>query len=170
MNEALLLLRLVLGLILLCHAMQKSLGWLQGPGLSASAEIFERLGHTPGRAKVIIAATCETVSGLLLIAGVLTPLAAAIALGTLTVAAMSMCLKAHAFWTTLGGGEYPTVLAFMASVIALAGPGAHSVDGALAIDYPKQSTWGALLVAAAVAIPPILAASRQGRRERTTPQ
>ncbi|SDH64509.1 putative oxidoreductase [Sinosporangium album] len=160
MDAALALLRLVLGVILICHAAQKSLGWFRGPGLSASAVFFESLGHRPGWAMTVLAALCELAAGVLLLAGFLTPLAAAMAIGTMLVAGISMVIKAGTVWNTLGGGEYPLFLAAVCAAVALAGPGAWSLDAVLLPPWPAAVGPGAVVLALVAAAVPVLRSLR----------
>jgi putative oxidoreductase len=166
MNAGLLILRLLLGLVLLAHSTQKTLGWLQGPGLAASAGIFEGLGQRPGRAMVRLAATCEAVAAVLLLLGALTPLGAAIAAGTLLVAGASQTLRAGKLWNALGGGEYPLALAVAALAVGFTGPGMWSVDRALLDDLPDYTGLVVVAVAVVAALPPTLRARRELQRLR----
>ncbi|WP_283133903.1 DoxX family protein [Rhizohabitans arisaemae] len=147
MDAALLLLRVVLGIILVCHAAQKSLGWFRGPGLNGSAIFFESLGHRPGRIMTILAAVCELTAGTLFLLGLFTPLAAAVAGGTMLVAGLSMIAKAGVFWNVLGGGEYPFVLAMLCIALGLSGPGAWSLDAVLFNPWPPAAGIAAAVLA-----------------------
>lgn len=166
MNAGLLVLRLLLGLVLLAHSSQKTLGWLQGPGLTASAGIFEGLGQRPGRAMVKLAAACEAVAAVLLLLGALTPLGAAIAAGTLLVAGASQTLRTGKVWTALGGGEYPIALAIVALAVGFTGPGEWSVDRALLNDLPGYTGLVVVAVAVVAAVPPTVRARRELQRLR----
>jgi putative oxidoreductase len=164
MNTGLLIIRLLLGLVLLVHSTQKSLGWLQGPGLAASAGIFEALGQRPGRAMVMLAASCEAAAAALLLLGVLTPLGAAMAAGTMLVAAASQTLRAGKLWNALGGGEYPLVLGIAAVALGFTGPGEWSVDHVLLGDVPDYVGVVVVAVALLAALPPTLRARRELQR------
>jgi putative oxidoreductase len=165
MDTALLLLRVTVGLILLCHASQKAFGWLRGPGLTGSAVFFESVGHRPGRQMTLLAVACEVVSGGLLLLGLGTPLAVAIATGTMLVAALAMNAKAGAFWNSLGGGEYPFVLAVLAAVIGFSGPGRWSLDEVLFDSWPGWAGPAAVLLAVVAAAVPVSRAVRVLRAE-----
>lgn len=156
MDIALLLLRVGLGLLLVCHATQKVFGWFNGPGISAAAVVFEQLGQRPGRQKVLLAAMCETVSGVLLVVGFATIAGAAIAAGTLFVAAGCSILKQRQFWAVAGGGEYPLVLAFVAVSIGFAGAGKYAVDARLFDPLPAYAGAIAFLVAVLAAVAPLV--------------
>jgi len=56
MNFALLLLRLVAGLVMAAHGAQKLFGWFGGYGIAGTAGFFEQLGFRPGRAFATAAA------------------------------------------------------------------------------------------------------------------
>ena len=170
MDTAILLIRLLVGCTLICHAVQKGFGWLHGPGLARSAEIFESLGQQPGRMKVRLAMACELGSGLLLLAGMATPFAAAVAAGTMIVAGGSMTMKGRTFWNAAGGGEYPFVLSAVALCLGFSGAGAYSVDAFLWDDQPWFTGVVVLVVAAAAAAPALLQSHRsQAGGERNRP-
>jgi putative oxidoreductase len=48
MDAALLIARLIIGLALAAHGMQKLLGWFGGYGLKGTAGFFESIGFRPG--------------------------------------------------------------------------------------------------------------------------
>lgn len=166
MDAALLMLRILMGAILLSHGTQKSLGWLQGPGLEKSAAFFASLGHRPGKLMVGLAALCEILSALSLISGFLTPVGAAVAAGTLFVAGMSQIANSRAIWNTLGGGEYPIVLGFVALALGIAGPGRWSLDSSLFEPWPSATGVSVVIVAVAAAIPPSLRSWRHFNQAR----
>jgi putative oxidoreductase len=156
MNEGLLLLRLVFGLTMSAHGVQKFFGWFGGPGLKKTAQGFEQLGFLPGWRSALMAASAETLSGLLLALGFFTPLGAALLLSVMIVAGLSM----HApkgFFIQGGGAEYNVVLGVGAWALAFTGPGSYSVDSVLGLDFSGFS-WGmgALLFAILGAIPELL--------------
>lgn len=131
MDIGILLLRLILATILFAHATQKTFGWFQGNGLDQQAGIFASLGLRPGRPMVIMASSCELVAATCLVLGLLTPLGALVAVGTMTVAGLTMHLSAGKFWNVAGGGEYPYVLASAAATLGFAGAGRYSLDAVL---------------------------------------
>ena len=71
-DQALLILRLALGLILLAH------GWPKIRDLKATAQGFDSMGFKPGRFWGTLVAISEFLGGLLLIAGLFTQVAALI--------------------------------------------------------------------------------------------
>lgn len=153
LDAGLLLLRIVLGVLLMGHGLQKAVGWFDGPGPAAAARLFEGWGFLPGRVMVAVAAGCELVAGVLLVLGLAVELAAAIAVGTMIVAAAPNAVSG--LWAARGGIELPLVYALLGAVLALTGPGALSVDAPLAL--PVRPWFGptAILVgvlAAAIAL------------------
>lgn len=175
MNEGLLLLRLLLGAVLLAHAAQKSLGWFQGQGLDVMSGVFESLGLRPGRLMVRLASVTEALAGLSLLLGLLLPLGAAAAAGTMVVAGAVSQLKAGSFWNARGGGEYPYVLAAASAGLAFTGAGGLSADALLADSFPALAPllggpaagMAAVLLAAAAALIFLAFVRRTAARRRT---
>jgi putative oxidoreductase len=157
-NIGLFLLRAVLGFLLFAHATQKLVGWFSGPGLQKASAIFEALGQLPGRQMAVLAAGCELSAAVLLVLGVVTPLGAAIAAGTMLVAGGAMSAKAGSRWNTAGGGEYPLVLALLAMCVAFTGAGSWSVDALLRTPWAAMPGWEDVLIGLAAAAVAILAA------------
>ena len=106
---------------------EKLFGWFGGPGLDAIGQGFAALGFHPGKRQALIAGLVEVGGGLLLTLGLLTPLAAAIVLSVMLVAAVSVHVK-QGFFITSGGFEYNLVLGMAGLVLAFTGPGALSLD------------------------------------------
>ena len=161
MPEGLLIIRGVLGLLLIAHGTQKLFGWFQGHGLEGTGGFFHSLGHRPGTLMAGVAGLSEAGGGLLLLLGFLTPLGAAMVVGTMFVAAASVHAP-NGLWATNGGYELPLLNGVVAAGLAFAGAGDWSIDGAASI--PWTSGWGpglAALVLAAVA-----AGITQARRRR----
>lgn len=165
MDFALLLLRIVLAAILYMHATQKLFGWFSGPGLDKAGQLFESLGQRPGRELAQVAVACELGGATLVLAGLATPLGAAVLAGTMTVAGASLTMAKGTVWNAAGGGEYPLVLAAVAVVLGFAGPGRWSLDEAMGAPWVPHSNARAVVVgiivvvvAALAAIPPLLRA------------
>jgi putative oxidoreductase len=137
MTTGLLILRIVIGLLLVGHGTQKLFGWFGGPGLAGIAGWFESLGFRPSKQMAIVAGLGETVGGLLLVLGLLTPLASAIIIGTLVVAASTHL--AGGLWAGNGGFELPLVYLTVAAGLAFTGAGAASLDNAFGLDL--TSAW-----------------------------
>lgn len=138
-DTGLLILRIVVGVLMVCHAFQKLNGWFSGDGFAKSAAIFDMIGFSPGRVTVALAVTCELVGGTFLVLGLLTPFAAAALIGTLVVAA-SVHWK-NGIWGSKGGIELPALLAVIALSLTLIGPGRISVDNAIGLYPPTWLHW-----------------------------
>jgi putative oxidoreductase len=148
MDEGLLLARIALGLLMAAHGAQKLFGWFGGYGLDGTAGFFEGLGFRPGRLFVVSAAASEIVSGLFLAAGFFTPLAAALMVSVMVVAAVSVHLPNGVFAQN-NGIELPLVYGVVAAAIALTGPGAYSVDAAAGLTalWTPTLAWSVLALA-----------------------
>lgn len=132
-NEALLILRLALGIIFVMHGSQKVLGLFGGEGLQATVQNFQtHLGIPPLLG--YLAAFTEFLGGIALIAGFLTRLAA-LGIGFTMVVAMWKVHWPNGFFLNwsgeLGKGhgiEYNVALLATALALVLAGGGDYSVD------------------------------------------
>ncbi|HEV8193429.1 MAG TPA: DoxX family protein [Ktedonobacterales bacterium] len=148
MAWALLIIRLVVGLTLMAHGMQKLLGWFGGPGFEKVSRGFDGRGLKPGWLWAGLAVLGEVGGGLSLALGFLTPLGAAGALG-----AMAMAIQTHwkkGFFNSKGGFEYPLALLAMSLAVGIAGAGAYSLDSLFNIALPEVQVFGILTVAAIV--------------------
>lgn len=121
----LLVLRVVFGGLLAGHGSQKLFGWFGGPGLKANNAGFEEMGYNPGELFGTLAGLSEFVGGLLLLAGLLTPLAAAIVLGT-TINIINQTWSGGLL--TGQGYEMGLLYAAAAFTVACTGPGRLSLD------------------------------------------
>ncbi|MGB9224096.1 DoxX family protein [Mycobacterium sp.] len=123
-DVALLILRLVLGLTLAAHGLNKFFGGGKIPG---TARWFESIGMKPGKFHATVAASTETAAGLGLAAGLLTPIPAAGFVSLMLVAAWTVH-RANGFFIVKEGWEYNLILAVTAVVVATLGPGKLSLD------------------------------------------
>jgi putative oxidoreductase len=142
MELGILIVRLAIGLTLAAHGAQKLFGWFGGGGIAGTAPFLEQLGFRPARLHAALAGIAETAGGLLLAAGLFTPLAAAALLGVMVVAVGSVHWG-KGFFLQTGGLEYNLVLGAGALAVAFTGPGGLSLDRALAIFWAGGS-WGLL--------------------------
>lgn len=160
MDVGRLTLRLTIGGFFVGHGLQKLAGWFGGGGLEATGQAFEGMGMRPGRRNAAAAGAAETGGGVLLAAGLATPLAAASLTGVMITAIHRVHAK-NGPWAANGGYEYNAVL--VAAVLALAelGPGDLSLDALLGIER-RGTRWGlaALGAGAAGAVAAHLAAAR----------
>ena len=159
MSIGLLLLRMVVGLTLAAHGSQKLFGWFGGGGVDGTARGMEQLGFVPGRRSAVLAGLAEAVGGILLALGAATPMAAAVLLGVMLVAIVSVHLK-HGFFVMQGGYEYPLVLGLAALSVAFTGPGPLSVDALIGL-HLAGAGWGCAALLAGLAGSGIQLASRR---------
>jgi putative oxidoreductase len=125
-------LRVVVGVLLMGHGLQKLAGWFGGHGLEGTGHFFDTIGLRPGRAQAALAGGAEAGGGALLALGLLTPVGAAMVTGSMAGA----IAKVHASkgpWVSNGGYEYNLVIMSAVFAIAAAGPGAWSLDEQLGI-------------------------------------
>ncbi|WP_442814129.1 DoxX family protein [Streptomyces sp. NBC_01761] len=121
----LLVLRLALGLIMAAHGTQKLFGWFGGGGIDGTGQFFAATGYPSPRAFAAVAGLSETLGGLGLALGLLTPLAAAAVAGTLVNA---ISVKWGGGFFAPEGVEYEILIALTAVTLALTGPGRIAVD------------------------------------------
>lgn len=131
MDTGLLVLRLVVGLLLAGHGTQKLFGWFGGGGLTGTAWFFRSRGYRPPRLMAALAGTGEVVGGAALAVGLMTPLAAAIVIGTMLNAAVMHWR--NGLWVVDNGYEYPLLIATVAVTLSFTGAGAASLDARLGL-------------------------------------
>ncbi len=143
-----LLLRVVIGVLIAGHGLQKVSFRLGGSGLRGGIDEFRADGFRGGAFTALAAGLGQLGSGLFLAFGALTPLAGMVAIGVMTVAVTVKAPKG--LWVQHDGYEYPLVLIVIAAALSLTGPGALSVDALFGIaDLPL---WAGVL-------PPLLGAA-----------
>ncbi|MCK9901654.1 DoxX family membrane protein [Frankia sp. Cpl3] len=143
----LLLLRLGLGVIMIAHGSQKLFGWFGGGGLDGTGQFFAMSGYPAGKGMAVIAGLSETLGGLGLILGFLTPLAAAAVIGTMINAA---AVKWDGGFFAPGGLEYELFLAVAGAAVALIGAGGYAADRFLPVLRSHRLVHGAGAVALGV--------------------
>ena len=152
-NLAVLVLRLVLGLLLAGHGAQKLFGWFGGPGLQGTSGWMESIGLQPGRLWALMAGLSEFGGGVLMVLGLLNPIGPLGAIGSMAMATV----KVHGIkpiWVTEGGAELPVTNMAAATALILNGPGKYSLDRALGIRWPRWlvAILGLIIIALTVAI------------------
>jgi putative oxidoreductase len=121
------LLRIALGGILIPHGMQKLFGAFGGGGLSGTAQLFERIGYSPGIFWGTLVGLTEFVGGILLVIGLFTR-AAALAVTIFMLNAVYFTSKTGGFFWTNRGSEFSILILAAAVFFLIRGGGAWSVD------------------------------------------
>lgn len=140
----LLLLRLWAGVVMLSHGVN------HGRSLDGTTRWFASRGFASPRMNALLATGSEIALGLALIAGFLTAPAAAGVIATMFAAFWSVHRYAgfFVFRRPDEGYEYVATLTVIAIVLAVAGPGAASVDHAIGIADDLDEWIGAAIAAA----------------------
>ena len=128
----LLVLRVTLGVVFIAHGLQKAFGWWGGPGLQGFRETLTEAGYQHADLLTYLAAGAQIASGVLLVLGLFTPVAAAVALAFLvnSVLATFTAQREDGGLFVFGStAEYLLVLLAAAATIVLAGPGRYGFDG-----------------------------------------
>jgi putative oxidoreductase len=142
---ALLALRCGVGAVMLAHGINHVIG---GGRIAGTARWFTSLGMRPGLLHAWLASGTEVVSGVLLVAGLLTPFAAAGVVGVMVVAWITNHLGNGFFIFRPGEGwEYVMTLTVVALALGALGPGSWSLDDAFGLD-DLAGTEGLVLTAA----------------------
>lgn len=143
MDLAMLLLRVVVGVLFVGHGTQKLLGWFGGPGLDGATKMMDALGYRPARPHATLAGLTESVAGALLVLGLFTPFAAAAIVGVM-INAIATVHGRKGVWITQGGYEYNAVLIAAVLAPAFAGAGDASLDHGLG--WEGNGWWGLFAV------------------------
>jgi putative oxidoreductase len=135
-DGGLLLLRVVVGLTIIAHGVNHA------RNLEGTARWFAKVGFKAAPIQARMSVVTELGAGVLLILGLLTPLAAAAIIATMTVAALSIHRFNGFFVFRKGEGvEYVNVLAWVAFVIAWTAGGGYSLDDAVGIDFGNTGSF-----------------------------
>jgi putative oxidoreductase len=140
---ALLVLRGGLGAVMLAHGINHVVG---GGKIAGTARWFESLGMRPGFLHAWLASATEVASGVLLLLGLLTPVAGAGAVGVMVVAWITNHLHNGFFIFRPGEGwEYVMTLTIIGLAVATIGPGEWSLDDAFGIRDELSGVTGLVL-------------------------
>src|SRR4029450_8561833 len=150
MSYGLLLLRVVGGLTISAHGVQKLFGWFGGGGVRGTAGVFENVGFRPPLLLAVLAGLGES-GGLLFAAGFLTPLAA-LGMTIVMFNAIAVVPWSNGFFNSNGGLEFPLSLATIAIAVTATGPGRFSIDHAIGWDDNISGVWWAVGVDAAAIV------------------
>ena len=139
---SLLVMRVGLGTVFVAHGYNHIFG---GGKIAGTARWFESLGMRPGILHAWFASLTELGSGMLLFAGLLTPLACAGVVGTMLVALITNHLRNGFFIFRPGEGyEYVVFLTLAAIGVSGIGAGEWSLDHAAGIFDPAG--WAGLAI------------------------
>ncbi len=156
----LLILRVVVGLVLAAHGSQKLFGWFGGPGFHGVTGWLQSQGFRPAWLWALLGGLGEFGGGLLLALGFLSPLGALGVFASMLMAVIKFHWKSG-FWNTKHGYEYALVLALMALVVGITGPGSYSLDALLSINVPELFFWIGVALAIIVDIVGVVTSNQQ---------
>ncbi|KUI28073.1 DoxX family protein [Mycobacterium sp. GA-2829] len=127
----LMLLRVGLGVLLIGHGLQKAFGWWGGPGLGGFQESLAEVGYQHANILTYVGAVAQIGAGLLLVLGLFTPVAAAVALAYLInalLAGVAGQSEAGFPFFLPDGFEFQVTLIVIAAALVLTGPGRYGFD------------------------------------------
>lgn len=150
---ALLLVRVVLGITMIAHGVNH---WLGGGRIEGTARWFAGLGLRQGKLQAWMSVITEVGAGVLLVLGLLTPLACAAVIAVMLIAGI-LAHRPNGFFVFKDGYEYVLVLSVIALALAMLGPGRLSVDAAGGIEVTGWAGGGIALGVAVVATAGMLA-------------
>jgi len=165
MDLALLVLRLVMGLLFVGHGAQKLFGAFGGGGLEGTAGMFDNLGLRPSWLHARAAGTAEFLGGALIALGLFTPFAAAALIAVMTAAVITVHAP-NGIWNTNQGYEFNLVMAATVFALAGIGVGSWSLDNAFGFDL-HGVIWAIAALAAGVigGLGSVLSGWMSGRHE-----
>lgn len=132
MDLALLLLRALLALVFVLHGAQKLVPGIGGSSPEHEARRFEQAGIRPPREMALLVGVLQLGAGVLVLVGLLTPLAA-FALGVMMAVAALRAHDGRGFFIQNGGYEYNVALVAVSLALMLAGAGSYSLDAVLGL-------------------------------------
>jgi len=150
---ALLLVRVVVGVIMIAHGLNH---WRGGGRIAGTARWFTGLGLRHGILQAWLSVVTEIGAGTLLVIGLLTPVAAAAVISVMLVAGL-LAHRPNGFFVFREGYEYVLMLAVASLALGLLGPGRLSVDSAAGITVTGWTGGGIALGVAVVATAGLLA-------------
>ena len=168
-STGLLILRLVVGLLFAGHGAQKLFGWFGGKGIAGQTALLEKIDVQPARLWAWISALGEFLGGLGLALGLLTPLAATILVGSMLVVIFKVSWQ-NGLWNSNRGIEWPLVLATVAFVIGLTGPGPYSLDYSLGLPIPELLTYVIALALMLITVLGVVLPGRTSQEHRHQPE
>ncbi len=138
-DSALLLMRVVVGLILAAHGAQKLFGWFDGGGIKGTTKMMQSLDIHPPVFWAYVNGACEFGGGLLTALGMLWPIGPIMIVANMLVA-VAKARWEKGFWSMKGGYEYDLTLLVNALALGAIGAGRYSVDGYMSFALPEPQT------------------------------
>ena len=129
-SPVLAIIRIALGIVILPHGLQKTLGLFGGGGIAGTLGFFEQTWGIPAFVTLLVI-LAESVGALALIAGFLSRVAAA-GIGIVMLGAAAIVHRPNGFFMSNGGYEFHILAIAMAVAVVLQGGGALSLDRTLA--------------------------------------
>lgn len=127
LSLAILLVRVMAGLILFVAGAGKVLGWFGGFGMNATLDAF-KTGMNLSAFWVYVSCYAEFIGGFLVLVGLFTRVAAAALFINMLVATVSVGFQNF----FMGGAAYPCLLMVIFGALLLSGPMVYSIDTLLA--------------------------------------
>ena len=146
-NLVLLMMRVGFGLMMAAHGYNH---FFRGGKIAGTGRWFASLGMKPGKLHAVLASVTEIGAGFMFAAGLLTPLAAAGLIGTMTVAIGTWHRK-NGFFIIKEGWEYVTLIIVACITVSTLGPGEWSIDNALDI-VDDLNGWTGFILSSAIGI------------------
>jgi putative oxidoreductase len=129
------ILRIGLAAVLIPKGLQKVFGMLGGMGLSRNAELFDKLGYSPGIIWGTLVGFTELIAGILFLIGLFVRPAALAIVIFMFFAIHFTATTMGWFWLPRGGAEYPWLIFIVALVLLIRGAGAISVDSQMRKEF-----------------------------------
>jgi putative oxidoreductase len=121
-----------LALIFVSHGVQKLVPGIGGSSPEHEARRFEQAGIRPPREMALLTGVLQLGAGVLVLVGLLTPIAA-FALGVMMTVAALRAHDGRGFFIQNGGYEYNLALVVVSLALILAGAGSYSLDAAFGL-------------------------------------
>ena len=150
---ALLLVRVVIGVTMMAHGYNH---WRGGGKIAGTGRWFSGLGLRYGVLQAWMSVVTELGAGVLLVAGLFTPLACAAVISVMLVAGL-LAHRKNGFFVFKDGYEYVLMIAVACLALATLGPGRFSLDNAFGIEITGWAGGGIALGVAVVATGGLLA-------------
>lgn len=161
---AVLLLRLVVGGTMALHGLNH---WRGGGKIAGTGRWFESLGLRHGRLQAWLSVVTEIGAGVLLVFGLLTPLACAAVFSVMLVAGL-LAHRPNGFFVFKEGYEYVLVLGVVCLALATLGAGPWSLDEVFGIAFTGWAGGGTALGVGAIGTAGLLGAFyRPGKPDGT---